>query len=207
MLGGDGSQPPMRRRAGLLAHRDRASCSAVSGAVARALETAFARHCQVDVRGRARDRDRDRLRRRSGANNSSRRRRFRIGDVGPAVGRNLIGCRGARGHQPAAPGARSRSDVRKRPPIRAGASRSRTRSRARNVGLTAVLDERLAPSATRSPIFKVGQILQLNATAHGRVRVECNGEPLLWCQLGKSQRQAYTLRVDEPIDREQEFVE
>ena len=67
-----------------------------------------------------------------------------------------------------------------------------------------MLDERLAPLQEIADL-KVGQILQLNATAASRVRVECNGEPLLWCQLGKSNG-AYTLRVEEPIDRDQEFA-
>ncbi len=73
-----------------------------------------------------------------------------------------------------------------------------------NVVLSGVLDERLAPLQEIADL-KVGQILQLNATAASRVRVECNGEPLLWCQLGKSNG-AYTLRVEEPIDRDQEFA-
>jgi flagellar motor switch protein FliM len=73
-----------------------------------------------------------------------------------------------------------------------------------SVVLSGVLDERLAPLQEIADL-KVGQILQLNATAASRVRVECNGEPLLWCQLGKSNG-AYTLRVEEPIDRDQEFV-
>jgi flagellar motor switch protein FliM len=73
-----------------------------------------------------------------------------------------------------------------------------------SVVLSAVLDERLAPMQEIADL-QVGQILQLNATSASRVRVECNGEPLLWCQLGKSNG-AYTLRVDEPIDRDQEFA-
>jgi flagellar motor switch protein FliM len=73
-----------------------------------------------------------------------------------------------------------------------------------SVVLSAVLDER---SATLQEIadLHVGQIFPLNATAQSLVRVECNGEPLLWCQLGKSNG-AYMLRVDGPIDRDQEFM-
>lgn len=73
-----------------------------------------------------------------------------------------------------------------------------------NVALTAVLDERLIPLEDIANM-QVGQILQLGATAQSRVRVECNGEPLLWCQLGKSNG-AYTLRVDASIDRDEEFM-
>jgi flagellar motor switch protein FliM len=73
-----------------------------------------------------------------------------------------------------------------------------------SVALTAILDERLIPLEDIANM-RVGQILQLGATPQTRVRVECNGEPLLWCQLGKSNG-AYTLRVDVPIDRDEEFM-
>jgi flagellar motor switch protein FliM len=67
-----------------------------------------------------------------------------------------------------------------------------------------VLDEQLIPLEDIANL-RVGQTLQLRASAQSRVRVECNGEPLLWCQLGKSNG-AYTLRVDGPIDRDEEFM-
>lgn len=73
-----------------------------------------------------------------------------------------------------------------------------------SVALTAILDERLIPLEEIANM-QVGQILQLGATAQSRVRVECNGEPLLWCQLGKSNG-VYTLRVDASIDRDEEFM-
>ena len=73
-----------------------------------------------------------------------------------------------------------------------------------HVMVSAVLDERMGDLGEVAQ-FKVGHVLELNATAHGRVRLECNGERLMWCHLGKSQGK-YTLRVDEPIDREQELL-
>jgi flagellar motor switch protein FliM len=73
-----------------------------------------------------------------------------------------------------------------------------------SVALTAILDERLIPLEEIANL-RAGQVLQLDATAQTRVRVECNGEPLLWCQLGKSNG-VYTLRVDGPIDRDEEFM-
>ena len=73
-----------------------------------------------------------------------------------------------------------------------------------HVMLTAVLDERMGVLGEVAG-FEVGQVVELNATAHGRVRLECNGERLMWCHLGKSQGK-YTLRVDELVDREQEFM-
>jgi flagellar motor switch protein FliM len=72
-----------------------------------------------------------------------------------------------------------------------------------HVVVSAVLDERMGVLSEVAQ-FRVGHVLELNATANGRVRLECNGERLMWCHLGKSQGK-YTLRVDEPIDREQEF--
>lgn len=73
-----------------------------------------------------------------------------------------------------------------------------------HVVVTAVLDERMGMLGEVAG-FEVGHVVELNATAHGRVRLECNGERLMWCHLGKSQGK-YTLRVDQPIDREQEFI-
>jgi flagellar motor switch protein FliM len=74
-----------------------------------------------------------------------------------------------------------------------------------HIMLTAVLDER-AGTLGEVAAFQVGQVVELNATAHGRVRLECNGERLMWCHLGKSQGK-YTLRVDQLVDREQEFMD
>lgn len=73
-----------------------------------------------------------------------------------------------------------------------------------NVTLTAILDER---PGLLAEVFnlKVGQIIDLEATPQSRVRVECNGERLIWCDLGKSNG-VYTLRVDAFVDHEQEFM-
>lgn len=73
-----------------------------------------------------------------------------------------------------------------------------------HVVVTAVLDERMGMLGEVAG-FEVGHVVELNATAHGRVRLECNGERLMWCHLGKSQGK-YTLRVDQLVDREQEFL-
>lgn len=54
--------------------------------------------------------------------------------------------------------------------------------------------------------MKVGQIFKLQATTNSRVRLQCNGEPLYWCQLGQGEGH-YTLRVDDFIDQEQEFID
>ncbi|WP_051116139.1 flagellar motor switch protein FliM [Methyloferula stellata] len=54
--------------------------------------------------------------------------------------------------------------------------------------------------------LKVGQILQLQATAKSRVKLECNSQALFWCQLGQADGH-YTLRVDDVVDKEQEFMD
>jgi flagellar motor switch protein FliM len=74
-----------------------------------------------------------------------------------------------------------------------------------SVTLVAVLDER-AGILGEITQFRVGGVIELKATPQSRVRVECNGERLMWCDLGKSGG-VYTLRVDAFVDREQEFID
>ena len=57
----------------------------------------------------------------------------------------------------------------------------------------------------RSRSFRVGQVLELKATPRTRVHLECDGERMVVCQFGKSNG-VYTLRVDDFVDREQEFM-
>lgn len=54
--------------------------------------------------------------------------------------------------------------------------------------------------------LKVGGILRLKATAGTRIRLECNCEPLFWCDLGQDEG-FYTLRVDESVSREQQLID
>ena len=54
--------------------------------------------------------------------------------------------------------------------------------------------------------LKVGHILQLKSTPKSRVRLECNDEPLFWCQLGQAEGN-YTLRVDAVVDSDQDFLD
>jgi flagellar motor switch protein FliM len=74
-----------------------------------------------------------------------------------------------------------------------------------SVRLTAILEERAGLLAEVFAL-RVGQVIELQATPQSRVRVECNGERLMWCDLGKSSG-AYTLRIDSFVDREQEFMD
>jgi len=54
--------------------------------------------------------------------------------------------------------------------------------------------------------LKVGQVLNLQATAKTRVKLECNSQSLFWCQLGQAEGH-YVLRVEEAVDHEQEFMD
>ena len=81
----------------------------------------------------------------------------------------------------------------------------RTEVERASVTLSAVLDERMGLLGEISNL-RVGQVLELQATPQSRIRVECNGERLIWCHLGKSNG-AYTLRVDGFVDREHEFMQ
>lgn len=73
-----------------------------------------------------------------------------------------------------------------------------------SVRLSATLEERMGILGEITNL-RVGQVIPLGATAQSRVQVECNGERLMWCHLGKS-NDFYTLRVDSFVDREQEFM-
>jgi flagellar motor switch protein FliM len=74
-----------------------------------------------------------------------------------------------------------------------------------SVTLTAILEERVGELADVYNM-KVGEIIELNATPQSRIRVECNGERLIWCDLGKS-KGVYTIRVDSFIDPDQELLD
>jgi flagellar motor switch protein FliM len=54
--------------------------------------------------------------------------------------------------------------------------------------------------------LRVGKMFALQATTKTRVKLESNAEPLFWCSLGQSDG-FYTLRVDEAVNQEQEFIE
>jgi flagellar motor switch protein FliM len=73
------------------------------------------------------------------------------------------------------------------------------------VELVAVLDEQ-ETSLAEVARFAVGHMLHLRATPDGLVSVECNGERLINCHIGKANG-VYTLRVHDFVDQEQEFIE
>jgi flagellar motor switch protein FliM len=50
-----------------------------------------------------------------------------------------------------------------------------------------------------------GQVLPLQPSSRHRIKLECNGRALFWCQLGQSDGR-YTLRIEDYVDEEQEFI-
>jgi len=72
------------------------------------------------------------------------------------------------------------------------------------LALRAVLEEGIW-SLKDVAALRVGQVIPLNATTHTPVRLDCNGEPMLWCQIDTS-GERYKLRVDTFVDREQELM-
>ena len=69
----------------------------------------------------------------------------------------------------------------------------------------AVLEERLIDLKDVTE-FKVGQVIELQATPRSRVKLECRGQPLYWCRLGQGDGH-YTLRFEDFIDQDQEFLD
>ena len=67
------------------------------------------------------------------------------------------------------------------------------------VTLTAILEERRVTLADVAA-FRVGQVISLEARIDGRIRLECNNQPLFMCEIGQLEG-AYTLRVDETLER------
>lgn len=74
-----------------------------------------------------------------------------------------------------------------------------------DVAIKGVIEERQFVLADIAAL-KVGGILELQATTRTRIRLECNAEPLFWCSLGQGDG-FYTLRIDESVSQEQEFID
>ena len=73
-----------------------------------------------------------------------------------------------------------------------------------DVTLSAVLEERKMTLLDLASL-KVGQVLPLDARTDGRIRLVCNGEALLLCEIGQSEG-TFALRVDEVL-KQQERLE
>jgi flagellar motor switch protein FliM len=202
MLGGDGSQPPYSEDR-LLSRVEVRVVAAFVERLSKALEAAFSGIADTAfvVEAISNEIDYDVIGHRDGPVAAGR---FRLETAGGG-GEILV----AMPHAALNPLRRALSRV----PVKATAPKADDRWSKQiqseitrtNIVLTAVLDER-AGTLGEVAAFQVGQVVDLNATAHARVRLECNGERLMWCHLGKSQGK-YTLRVDQLVDREQEFMD
>lgn len=73
------------------------------------------------------------------------------------------------------------------------------------VTLRAVLEECQLPLGDIAAL-EVGQVLKLQATPRSRIRLESADQPLFWCELGQAEG-GYRLKIEEAIDREQEFLD
>jgi flagellar motor switch protein FliM len=200
MLGSDGSQPPydadrpfsrieMRIAEAFLARLAKALEAGLAGVAETPLSVEAALdHVDFDAIGKA--------------NNPMVLARYRL-ESGPAAGEIVVAVARAalNPHRQALARVPTKEAPAVDPRWREQMQTEVTRAQ---VVLNAILDERPGTLGEVAS-FGVGKIVELNATASGRVRLECNGEPLLWCHLGKAQGK-YTLRVDEPVDREQEFM-
>jgi flagellar motor switch protein FliM len=87
----------------------------------------------------------------------------------------------------------------------AWARQIRSEVRKTTVSLRAVLEERTITLGEASN-FKIGQVLQLQATPASRIKLEGSEQPLFWCNLGQGDGGVYNLRIEDPFDHEQEFL-
>jgi flagellar motor switch protein FliM len=72
------------------------------------------------------------------------------------------------------------------------------------VNVRAIIEEKHLTLADIAAI-RVGGVLPLQATTRSLVRLECNDQLLFWCELGQAEGY-YTVRIEEGVDEEQEFI-
>lgn len=54
--------------------------------------------------------------------------------------------------------------------------------------------------------FEVGQVVTLPVSPTGLIKLECERQALFWCTLGQKDS-AYTIRIEDFIDKNEEFIE
>ncbi|MET3414907.1 FliM/FliN family flagellar motor switch protein [Methylobacterium sp. 1030] len=74
-----------------------------------------------------------------------------------------------------------------------------------SVTLRAILEERPL-SLGEIADLEVGDVIELQATPRSRVKLEGNNQGLFWCDIGQAEG-SVVLRVDSPVDQEQEFID
>ncbi len=85
------------------------------------------------------------------------------------------------------------------------AERFKSQIRRAGVEVTAILGSRVLTLGDIAAL-KPGQVIELDRSTKGRVRVECKDQPLFWCEMGQADG-VYTLRVEDFVDHEQEFMD
>jgi flagellar motor switch protein FliM len=85
------------------------------------------------------------------------------------------------------------------------AQRMKERVTQTEVSLSAVMERR---DLTLGDIagFEVGQIVELPVSPTGLIALECERQTLFWCEIGQKDG-AYTIRIAEFVDKEQEFID
>ena len=73
------------------------------------------------------------------------------------------------------------------------------------VGVSAVLDQ-VPMTLAEIAGLAVGQVLTLQGTGMGKVRLECEGREMFWCRLGQADGR-YSLEVEEAIEPEDNSLE
>jgi len=54
--------------------------------------------------------------------------------------------------------------------------------------------------------FEAGQIIELPVSPTGLVALMCEGQSLFWCEIGQKDG-SYTIRIDDFVDQQQEFID
>jgi flagellar motor switch protein FliM len=85
------------------------------------------------------------------------------------------------------------------------AQRMKARVTRTEVTLSAVMEKRDL-SLGDIARFEVGQIVELPVTPTGLIKLECEGQALFWCEIGQKDG-AYTIRIEDFVDKEQEFID
>jgi flagellar motor switch protein FliM len=73
------------------------------------------------------------------------------------------------------------------------------------VSLRAVIEEHQFTLKDIS-LLRVGEILPLQATPLSKLKLECHDQTLFWCKLGQAEGH-YTVRLEESVDQEREFID
>lgn len=85
------------------------------------------------------------------------------------------------------------------------AKRMKERVTQTDVTLSAVMEKREMTLASIARL-EIGQIIDLPVSPTSLVKLVCEGEALFWCEIGQKDG-AYTIRIDDFVDQEQEFID